>query len=190
MEIQKTNNLNFGARFINPANIKIKAPKGYWRNEQVSFIKFEPNKEADMEALNKVTTLWADKNLSGSIAEEASIMGREAHVYGLTTQTDNFDKIDSGKVLGLMTTGKLPRKAGEVEIFKIGTHPDFAYEQNHRKRTRKHIASSLIENFKSLVKSKSKKSEVVVPTIDSENELKFLRRIGLEPKNTDFVKFI
>ena len=189
MEIQRTNNLQFGARFISPAKIKYKAPNGKWEKMDVSFIKFDTYKKSDVSLVENISQLWNNKNLSGAIAEEANILGPKSQIYALTSQLKDFEQINPRQVLGLMTTGKI-KKGEDVEIFKIGTNPLFAYEQNHRDRTFKHIAKSMIESFKNLVGLKSKGSETFVQYADSPQEIKFLSRVGLEPRDKEIVRFI
>ena len=121
MEIQRTNNLQFGARFISPAKIKYKAPNGKWEKMDVSFIKFDTYKKSDVSLVENISQLWNNKNLSGAIAEEANILGRKSQIYALTSQLKDFEQINPRQVLGLMTTGKI-KKGEDVEIFKIGTN--------------------------------------------------------------------
>lgn len=189
MEIQRTNNVQFGARFISPANIKFKAPNGKWEKTGVSFIKFEPNKKADVAILHEISDIWGDKNLSAAVVDEAEILRGKAQIYALTSQDKNFDKINPRQILGLMTTDKI-KKGEDVEVFKIGTNPMFAYEQNHKDRTLKHIAKSMVESLRSFVGSKSKNSEVFSRYAESESEAKFLKRIGLEPREKEPVEII
>lgn len=186
MQVQKTTNQNFGARFISPANIKYKSPNGRWEKIGVSFIKFEPNKKEDVKILNEIRDIWAGKNLSSAIVDEAEILRGKAHIYGLTSQDKNFENINPRQILGLMTTDKI-KKNENIEVFKIGTNPLFAYEQNHKDRTFKHIAKSMVETLKSFVGSNSKNSEVFSRYAESESEAKFLKRIGLEPREKNFM---
>ena len=121
MQIQKTNNVQFGAKFISPATIKVKVGKR-WKDAQVNFIKFDTSKQRDVSALEGVEALWGNKNLSSGITEEAHILGGKAQVYGITAQTSDFDVVDARKVLGLMSADKIEKGKPEVEIFKIGTN--------------------------------------------------------------------
>lgn len=188
MEIQKSNNLQFGARYINPAVIKAKIGSR-WKDAEVSFIKFDTDKRADIRALEGVEALWNGKNLSGGIAEEARVLGGDTHIYGLTTQTEQFDTVNPKQILGLISTGKIKKGEDTVEIFKIGTNPEYAYAQKRRSRDIKHIAKTLIESFKSYA-SKKAKSRPIVSFAESEDEVKFLSKVGLEPESKDYIKII
>ena len=186
MQVQSTNNIQFGAKLISPATIKVKAGKR-WKDAQVNFIKFDTSKPRDTYFLEGVEALWGGRNLSSGITEEAHILGGNAQIYGLTTQNSNFDVVDAHKVLGLLSTDKITKGKPEVEIFKIGTKPQYAYAQNKRKREIKHIAKSMYEAFKNLA-AKSK-SEPVVSYAEPE-DLKFLAKVGIEPKSKEVIEFL
>lgn len=199
MQVQQNNNVNFGARFINPATIKIKNDKGRWVNETVSFIKFDTAKKSDITALEGLERLWGGKNLSGSVADEARILGGKAHIYAITSQSDNFESVRPKDILGVMTTDKAYRAKGDVEIFKIGSEPSIAYEQNHRQRPVRHVAKALVQEFVRLL-NRNKDVDNVIAHSDF-NDRRFLDRVGfklvedgLAPKyainKTDFSEFI
>ena len=187
MPIDSSNNIHFGMKFIAPAQIKVKNGK-YWKNLDVSFVKFETGKAEDRAALKEISKLWQGKNLSAAIAEEAEILGEKSHIYGLTLQKTDNGTIQPDNVLGLLTTAALKKGAEFIELFKIGTTPKFAYEQHVRSREAKHVAKNLINSFKEYA-SKSTKARVGVSFADPE-EVKFLHRVGVEIKNPEAVEQI
>lgn len=166
MEIQRTNNINFCASLIQ--RVKINGKSGY------NFIKFNTGSQKDVKALEGVEKLWGGKNLSGGIAEEARILGKDSQIYGLTTQQNNFRNIDSSKVLGLVTTGEVT-KGKATELFKIGTNPQYAYEQKRAKRSIKHIAFTMLECLRKM----NGNSKFVV-TNPEPQEVKFLSKVGID----------
>lgn len=178
MQIKQTNSQNFGARLISPATIKIKNDKGRWINDTVNFIKLDTAKNADVTALEALERLWGRKNLSGGMAEEARILGGQAQIYALTNQTDNFKHVSPKDILGVMSTDKIYKAKGDVEIFKIGSDPAFAYEQNHRHRSIRHVAKSMLQEFVKLL-NKNKDIDNVVVHSDF-NDRKFLNRVGFK----------
>ena len=172
MEIKGTNNIQFGAQLVK--RVKIDGKGGY------NFIKFNTGTKNDVKTLSDIKTLWGGENLSAGIAEEAEILGKEANIYGLTLQTDNFRNADSSKVLGLVSTGKIV-KGKETEIFKIGTNPEYAYEQKRQKRSIKHIASIMLENIRKL----SGNSKLIVNNAELQ-DMKFLNKAGITPETKRF----
>lgn len=187
MQIYSNNNVQFGARYVAPTSVKLKDAKK-WKDVSVNFIKFETAKEDDRRTLDQVSRLWGGKNLSSAIADEANILGGNAHIYGVTTQESNFDHVDPSKVLGFVSTDKFTKKAGEIPIFKIGTNPKFAYEQNKRKRSIKHIATSMIEALK-LTTYKKANTKIVTQYAEPQ-EVKFLNKTGVEIKNSNIVEVL
>lgn len=185
MQIQSNYNVQFGARYIAPTTIKLKDGKR-WKNTSVNFIKFETQKVDDRKALDEISNLWGDKNLSGAFADEANILGGQSYIYGVTAQKAGVDHVDPRKVIGLVSTDKFNRKSKEISIFKISTKPQFAYEQNKRKRSIKHIATSMVEALK-LATSKSANTKIVTQHAEP-NDVKFLNKVGIEIKNDNLIE--
>lgn len=179
MEVR--NNVSFGARYIGPAKIKIKNGKN-WKDVDLSFIKLNTASRKDAKALSDIATVWGEQNLSSGINEEVRILGRKAQVYAVTAQKSGFENVIPQSVLGLMSTDKIGKMNDAVEIFKIGTAPQFAYEQNGRSRDIKHIARGMVEAFRNFVNGRNK-GEVIVNYAEPQ-ELKFLNKVGLEPKKS------
>jgi len=187
MQIQQNNNVNFGAKYISPAVVKQKIGTK-WKDAQVNFIQLETAKTEDRKALGYVKYLWHEKNLTPAIEEEGLVLGGAARIYALTSQADNFEKIEPSKVLGLMTTDRLGKGKESVEIFKIGTTPRYAYEQNKHARSVRHIAKAMVDSFKELVKNNSKARVVV--NFAEPHDMKFLKKVELEPQHKEFVEII
>ena len=172
MEIQSTDNMQFRANLVKRA--KINGKSGY------SFIKFNTGAKNDVKTLEEIKALWGGKNLSSAIAEEAQILGKDSQIYGLTSQKNNFRRVDSSKVLGLVSTDEI-KKGKATEIFKIGTNPKYAYEQKHTKRSIKHIATTILESIKKL----NNNSKLIVNNAEPQ-EMKFLNKIGIIPATKRF----
>lgn len=178
MNIQPTNNVNFSGRLLAPAIVKQKV-NNKWKDMPVNFVKFNTRDKFDRLSINVLSYLWGHgKNLSGPIAEEVSILRGKTNIYALTTQTDNFEKLDATKVLGIMSADKVNPKTKLAEIFKIGTDPQYAYEQNKKHRDIKHIATTLIDSFTQYI---SKKGKPCVSHVEPGEE-KFLEKVNLKPE--------
>lgn len=178
MQVQQTTSPNFGARLIRPSMVKIKNDDGKWINSTVNFIKFDTTKKADVSALERLAYHWKNANLSGSVAEEARILRGDAEIYALTNQTSDYKHINTKDILGVMTTDKTKTAKGDVEIFKIGTDPIFAYEQHGRRRPVKHIATAMVNEFVRLVKRNKQVDSIVVHSEPKEE--KFLSKVGFK----------
>ena len=161
---------NFGASLISKVPVKHKL-KGKWQDKSVSFIKFDTNKRRDREALKEVSRLWNGDNFSASIAEEADILHKDSHVYGITLQDSAHSFVDSNKVLGLITTDKIEKGTKEVEIYRMGVIPEFAHGQ---KRNVKHVGTALLQGLQKLLNKNSDNGSM---------------KISLDPDRTNTKKF-
>lgn len=160
MQTANISNQNFGASLSSKVKIK-HLQNGQWRNKSVSFVKFDTYKTKDRTAIKEVSELWGGDNFSASIAEEADILGKASHVYGITLQDKNFGNIDSQKVLGLLTTDKIDKTTEAVEVYRIGVIPEFSHSYKNRKV--KHIGTALVEGLR---KTLNKNSENPNPKIN------------------------
>lgn len=185
--MQVQNNVHFGAKYISPATIGVKAGK-YWKDVNVSFVKLDTASVSDRKVLEQTADLWQGKNLSAAIAEEAKIMRGKSDIYAVTTQMTQHENLMPIQILGLMSTGKLTKKQNITEVFKIGTHPNFAYEQKHRSREIKHIAKGMLEAFKNFAKEHTKAPVAV--NYAEPHEMKFLQRVGLDIKNPEVIEIL
>ena len=163
MQTASISNQNFGASLISKVPIKHKV-KGRWQDKSVSFIKFDTNKRRDREALKEVSRLWNGDNFSASIAEEADILHKNSHVYGITLQEAPHSYVDSNKVLGLITTDKIEKGTKEVEIYRMGVIPEFAHGA---KRNVKHVGTALLEGLQKLLNKNSDNPAMNI-TLDSD----------------------
>lgn len=187
MEVRSIDNTQFGAKLVAPAKIRYKAGR-LWKDLDVNLVKFETAKMSDRAKLDAVSRLWGGRNLSSSIAEEANILGGKSNVYGLTLQQTNLNDVMPDHILGLMTTGKVTKNSDKIEVFKIGTHPKYAYEQNHRSREIKHIATSMLETLKAYTGKKA--APKLYTHYATPEEMKFLNKVGVDVETDKAVEII
>ena len=183
MQLQPTSNTQFGARFISSPSVMTKLENGKWMQDKVNFVKLNTSSHSDLKTLKDVITLWGGQNLSKAISEEAHILGKESNVYALTTQVGHFKKLNPKDVLGLITTGDVKTKESSVEVFKVGTDPIFAYEQNRRSRNVKHIAKAMFQEVIGMLHKNDNVKNVNVH-IEAGDE-RFLSRLGFKPYSID-----
>lgn len=175
------NNVNFKAKLINPAKIKVKVNYNKWVDDDCNFVKFNTSNEEDIQTINNIRKLWKNKNLSDSIAEELDIMGNKAEIFALTRQKDNFENMDAKMVLGLMTTDKINQLNRSINIYKIGSSPEFAYAQHIRHRSLKYTGKTLLQEFVKYIKGQKNIESIRIeaePTdIDFLNRINFPKRV-------------
>lgn len=141
--------ISFTANHIKNLQILKKTQRGLVPKD-VSFVEFHPE---DIDAINTFR-----KDVTGSRREfyDKEFL-RENHMYGLTTQTDSFEKIEPKKILGTITTdsdnewisnmrlrreAKPPVKLSLIEkIYTFGTIPE-------GERMYKNVGTALIDGLK------------------------------------------
>lgn len=155
----------------------------------VSIVEFDKDNLHDVEALRTVSLEWAKKgDKKSALATDFSVDfcqykyladdSSEAHFLGLTTQKDNFDKIDPSKLLGLaeVTLGNdeysmlIGDDSYMLEILQ--TIPDSKYKAENREY--KDVGQNLIDY---VIKKYSSKPLLVVPTQFAEP---FYKKNGFE----------
>ena len=86
----------------------------------------------------------------------------------------------------MLTTNDFKSNAEDTaEIFRIGVNPEYAYTQNKNKRDLKHIGVALIKKFVDLVDKRTNVQRVVA-TAEEPSEAKFLQKMNMKEKNSNF----
>ncbi len=103
------NNISFTAKFISPATVKRLTNNGKYVETAVSAVKLSSMDKNDLRALEKINADWGDDTYASNILDEASSPNEfykeyQPTVYAITTQKDNFEKLEPEKVLGLAET--------------------------------------------------------------------------------------
>ena len=103
------NNISFTAKFISPATVKKLTPNGKYVDIEVSAVKLASKNKDDLSALEKINKEWGADTYASNILDEASSTNEfykdyRPTVYAITTQRDNFEKLEPEKVLGLAET--------------------------------------------------------------------------------------
>lgn len=100
-------NVNFGASFISNAKVKKFAECSFKVDDElVSFVKINPKSYYDTKALREVAEKSKKCTFAEDIYNDTFDFFRKdpasGNVYALTTQSKNFSKLDSNKILGLV----------------------------------------------------------------------------------------
>ncbi len=108
MKINNINNTNFGAKFINNVRIQqFDSKTGDYKSKRASFVEFDPKNRRDLFAIRKATRGWDGDYFGRHIAEQAGEIAKSYisphinHIYLLTSQLDDFEKLDNNEILGL-----------------------------------------------------------------------------------------
>ena len=184
MKINNINNTKFGAKFIN--NVKIQqfdSNTGNFKPKRASFVKFDPKNKKDLFAIKNATKDWDGDLFGRYIAQQAGEIAKRYaspyinHVYLLTSQLDDFEKLDKNEILGL----------AQMEIDNDNNHLNFLQVKPsstflHTKRDYKKVGASIIESLKKLYKRN-------ISLISTTKAVNFYMNQGFELINEDMLKF-
>lgn len=98
------NQVSFKGTFINPINIK-KLEGTKYKNFPASFVELDPANLNDVKALENVHKNW-NQSFSSIIYNSAFcssvVPDKSRHFYALTSQKENFEYMNSDKILGVV----------------------------------------------------------------------------------------
>ena len=162
------NNINFKAKYIDTAIIK-KRNMFVYKPISVNIVEFDRNNSTDIMACRKVISDFG--NMMKSDHPEG------VRFWGLTTQKDNFDKIDPNSFLGIMKFFNIGYD--EMIISTLQTKPETQYSHFGTNREFKGVGKALIEKIKSM---KGDKTIRLVPLL---NVIPFYEKLGFLHENND-----
>lgn len=144
--------INFKAQYIQPVYIKKVKNNKYPQDQKVSFVKLDSSSFSDLEAVERVSEDWGGRDCFAY--DIKSTMSKEFYLplkrniskkefYALTTQSENFNRLDNKKLLGIMQVDQVDTKNCELDFIEVG--PDNMYGSTQR--TYKNIGTALIETL-------------------------------------------
>ena len=118
-------NVSFGAKFVRNAKIKKLNPlsKGY-EKMQVSFVRIDPKNLSDINALGRVADTWVNEKFASTIYNRALSLRKggidlNSKIFAITSQKDNFKKLDADRILGVAEIEELTPKScylGHIQV--------------------------------------------------------------------------
>ena len=184
MDTIKNQPLHFGAKFIKNVNIQKYNPKSHlYTDAKASLVEFEPENSSDMMAIISTVKEWKEQLFAGAIAQRASyiahgILNKDInHIYLLTTQQTNLDKIKPGKILGMAHISRGPG-TNELEFFQVNPK----LKHGATKREYKHIGTGILNSLKELYKSP-------IELTSSYQAAEFYEKQGFKITDRDILKF-
>lgn len=145
--------ITFKAKKINPVYIKRYNPATLkYESCPAAFIRLDKKSASDYKAINNLP--WLNGSGQKYAADIVANFNREYkgerkvrkdNFYALTLQTDNFDKIDSDKILGLAEALKAYRS---VYLDFLQVNPNYKFGILRRKY--KETGKAIIDSFKNM----------------------------------------
>lgn len=159
MNINSINNLNFGAKYIQDAQVKKYNPnKNTYDSLNVSFVEMDPDNIEDLFAINDTVRYWYNEKYASNIAYSLYLLRdyclpRDSYkVYALTTQKDKLDLLNVEEILALgEVVEKTPKKTLELNYLQVD--PKLVYSSTQRDY--KDVGTAFLNVLKNLDKVKS-----------------------------------
>lgn len=173
--------INFTANLVDSPTIKQRKYGFFWKPIDVSIVELDSTKLSDVNALGKTSKSWEKKGaiyvnhiLYNIIPYlKAGFADIKDHYYALTTQRDNFEKLEPENILGLM----LFREKNDYknEICYLEVSPSTTKRKNLFRKY-KEVGKTLVEFVKSQFSQKKIEVWSDLDAIDFYKKRGFRRR--------------
>ena len=170
--ITSSNNINFNAYYIGETIIKKRSFLSY-KPVKASIVMFDKNNEKDSQALSKFAARCGRNSMFAGIIY--SFVMPKHSVVGITTQKDNFRKINPELLLG--AAEYYPEANNVLWIERLQTEPKSAHKKWNFLRKYKGIGHAIIEYIKSV------KGRKRIELFAAHNALGFYKKNGFKSKS-------
>ena len=174
------NPVTFTANYIADTSIKYRNRNNEIKNKAVSVVELDKNSESDREAMFHAASLWDMPKTQNYAWNIFSAMEREKypnveneHFIALTTQRENFEKLDHKKLLGVAMFSELYQDENSIEWFQVRPKYNYDYSKNGRRYSQ--IGHSMLKYLQDNYKSKP------IHVSASTCAVEFYKKHGFEP---------
>ncbi len=179
------NSINFTANHIKNVNIMKKCYNQY-KPCDVALVEMDVKNKNDIKAMEKTTLLW-DTTFTSFVLDDMERCSKYTKhpswlkIYALTTQKDNFEKIQASKILGVL---ELIKQGDSAKIETLQTNTKYIKEKFNPTPKYKHIGSELVSHVQNQFFDKELFLIPVKKAVDFYKKLGFDFEKGNEYKNT------
>lgn len=148
------NNINFKASHINSINI-LKREGDKYKPFEANFVEFNQENKKDLFTLKETSYLWGDCyafDIQEHFKNE-DFKKEKKHVYGLTTQKENFNFVKPDNMLGVV---ELVERDNYNKINFLQVSPENQAYQFGRQDYKK-VGTAIIDSLKQIYSSKPMK---------------------------------
>lgn len=129
--------INFKANYIGSVNIKDSFRDKNQANCKASFVEMNPQSKQDVTTMREVTLNWGRDSYAANIMEHFQYSHfceddlDESRFFALTTQKNNFEKLETDDVLALALISKESKKRVDLKYLQVD--PENNYFSNERR---------------------------------------------------------
>ena len=158
--------INFTASYINQVKIKEKQPQSSkFKESSASLVELSMLDKNDVKTLEELSYDWGDTSYATNLYELSKYVNYKgcsdlnSNILAVTTQKEDFEKLDAGKVLGLVEYIKKDDNSARISL--IETNPEHTYYSNDREY--KNIGKCMVKG----VASYSKANKITLHSVSS-----------------------
>lgn len=148
----RSSNVSFQANFIKPVKILKKVGREKFVAYPVSVVEIDTNNIGDVRALRAISLSWDKYNYVQDIYEDVSRLrlggddGSQMHVFAITLQRDNFDKINKDDIIGVAEFVE-NKELNELVYLQVEPEHNYGNMESQFKHIGKSILNFLEEKF-------------------------------------------
>lgn len=182
-------NTKFRAHFISNGNVKKNSLLKNSYKEAVSFVELDKNSYCDIKAILKLNKKWKDSLLEDIIYHLTTFWGKKSSIYFLTTQKNNFARLNTNKILGTVTI--YPEEENRYCIDFLQVNPKHINNKQNKSKAYnvfqpqyEYCGSEILNCLKRLFPQKD------LETIPISNTIDFYKKNGFVPKGQNSNRYI
>lgn len=142
--------ISFTASYICNANIKYNNRKNKQVDKEIAIVELDKSSENDRNAIFKAAMLWdrpCTQNYAWNVYNRMECNKfdevEKEHFIALTSQKDDYDKLDYKKILGVTQFSELYRDENSIDWFQVKPLYNYVSSKNHRKYS--HVGDQMIK---------------------------------------------
>ena len=170
--------ISFKASYIKPITITNKSQRDFPVKEEVALVKLDSSSLADLEAVDSTSSHWGyyetyAHDIKSTMSKEYYLPGvrknSQKEFFAATLQKENFQNLDSKKIIGLMQIDQTNPSACKLDFIQVS--PELM--NNSKISNFKNIGKAMIEGLKRLTQK-----NIELNSIGSAGE--FYKKLGFE----------
>ena len=181
MKISGQYGINFGANFISKVNIKkLEEEKHKYNDVPASFVEMNSTDKNDYNSVFDATYYWQHDLYGMNIAYNMTLIAANKEkyphdrVYAITTQNDNFSKIEPDNIKAL---AHVFEEGNKVKVLYLQVDPSLIYTIGEPDYN--HVGQGMIDCLK------NKYSDRCIELTSSSSAIRFYEKQGFEHYNNE-----
>ena len=176
--------VSFGANFLkNTAVRRLVSETDNYEKFKASFVRINPKKLSDVEALESVAKDWRNEKFAGSISASARgirVANGEGgkKIFAVTVQNSDYKKLNADKILGLVEVKEITAK--DVYLSHIQVNPIYIHKKGSEY---KRVGTAMLNRLKDMY------CRIILNSLSDVSVQKFYERNGFRKVSDSDLKY-